>query len=301
MAGALFPVLASAQDLDPRAYARVPVNATTLVWGYSYSTGSVVTDPTLPLQDLKANVHAASLGVAHSFNFFGLTSQALVALPYSWVNGSATVNGQPQKASRTGLADMRLRYSVLFLGAPAATVAQLRSAPRKTVLGASINIIAPTGQVFEDKLINIGTNRWSFRPELALSQPMGKRWLIDVYAGIWFFTDNKRFFPGNSLREQAPMGSFQAHLSYNFNPRTWVALDATFYTGGQSTVNEKINDDRQENSRIGMTAVVPVGKRHFLRFAVSRGAIVRVGQDFTTFSIGWQSTWIKKPAQPTQR
>jgi hypothetical protein len=294
----LLPFSGRAQDLDPRAYARVPINATTVIMGYSFSQGGVVTDPTFPLEDLEARVHAASLGVAHSFSFFGLTSQALVALPVSWVSGSAKINGQPQTAYRSGLADARIRLSVLFLGAPAATVAQLQKAPRKTVLGASINIVAPTGQVFEDKLINIGANRWSFRPELALSQPVGKRWLLDIYAGVWFFTDNRNFYPGDALREQAAMGAFQGHFSYNISPRAWVALDATFYRGGQSTVNGKINDDRQSNSRIGATMVLPVGKRHSIRLAVSRGAIVRIGQNFNTASVGWQSSWIKKPQKP---
>jgi hypothetical protein len=287
-----------AQDLDPRAYARVPIDATTLIWGYSFSKGGVVTDPTLPLEDLEATVHATSLGVAHSFSLFGLTAQALAVMPISWASASARVNGQPQTAYRSGLADMRLRVSVLLLGAPAATVAQMKAAPRKTVLGVSMNVVAPTGQVFEDKLVNIGTNRWSFRPEVALSQPIGQRWLMDVYAGIWLFTDNTRFYPGNALREQDPMGTFQAHLSYNFTPITWVALDATFYTGGQSSVDNKLNDDRQSNTRIGATFVFPVGKQHFLRFAVSRGAIVRIGQNFTTASVGWQRSWIKKPKKP---
>jgi hypothetical protein len=287
----------AAQDLDPRAYARIPVGATSVSAGFSFSQGGVVLDPSVPLQDLKASVYVPSFALVHSFRFFGLTSQALVALPFSWANGSATINGVRESTSRSGLADMRLRYSVLFTGAPAATAVEMANAPRKTVLGASINIIAPTGQFFPDKLINIGTNRWSFRPELAISQPMGKRWLIDVYGGVWFFTDNQSFYPGNSLRTQKPMTAIQAHLSYNISLRAWVALDATFYAGGQSSVNGGVKDDRQENSRVGMTIVVPVKKFNSIKFAISRGAVVRIGQNFTTASIAWQRSWLAKPKQ----
>ena len=285
------------QDLDPRAYARVPVGATTTALGFSYSQGGVVTDPSVPLTDLKATVSLPSLAVVHSFGFFGMTSQAMVALPYAWANGSAMLNGVRESTSRSGFADMRMRFSVLFLGAPAATAAEMAKAPRKTVLGASINIIAPTGQFFPDKLINIGTKRWSFRPELAISQPMGKRWLIDVYGGVWFFTDNSVFFPGNARRSQKPMSAIQAHLSYNISLRAWVALDATFYAGGQSSVNGIVKDDRQENSRLGITVVVPVKKYNSIKFAISRGAIVRIGQNFTTASIAWQRSWLGKPRQ----
>jgi hypothetical protein len=224
---------------------------------------------------------------------FGLSSQALVALPYAVGNIKGEVNEQAREINRSGFGDIRMRLSVLFLNAPAATLAQMRqSKARKTILGASINMVVPSGQYFNEKLINVGTNRWAFRPELALSQPIGKRLMADVYAGVWLFTTNTGFFPGNANREQNPMGAFQAHLSYNISPLAWVAFDATFYAGGNSTVNGVVNDDRQSNSRIGVTAVVPTGKLSSIKFAMSTGALVRVGQDFTTFSIGWQHSWL---------
>jgi len=282
----------SAQDLDPRAYLRVPVKTTTAIGGFVYSYGGVVTDATLPVKNIKADVQATSLGVAHSFNLFGLTAQGLVALPYSWAQVSGEVGDQQQHITRSGFADMRMRFSVLFLGAPAVTLSELRKNPvRKTILGASINVIAPTGQFFSNKLINLGTNRWSFRPELAISQPVSKRWVFDLYAGVWFFTNNDSFYPGKSLRKQEPMGAFQGHFSYNINPITWIAFDATYYTGGNSTIDGVVKDDRQANSRIGITGVLPTGRFSSLKISMSKGVIVRLGQNFTTFSIGWQRTW----------
>lgn len=284
------------QDLDPRAYIWVPIKTNTLVAGFSYSEGGVVTDPTLPLQDLEASVQVASLGYVHAFNLFGLTAQALVVQPYSWAQASALVGGQPESITRSGFADTRLRLTVLIHGAPALGLQEFMKAPKRTIVGLSMNVVAPTGQFFSDKLINLGTNRWSFRPELALSQPMGKRWLVDVYAGVWFFTNNYSFYPGNSLRTQQPMGAFQAHISYNITPRFWVALNTTYYVGGTSSVNELFNDDRQANARIGLTTVMPVGKRNSLKLSASTGAVVRIGQDFTTVSIGWQRSWFGKSA-----
>jgi hypothetical protein len=264
-----------------------------MISGFVYSYGGVVTDATLPVKDIKADVQFGSVGVARSFNFFGLSSQALVALPYSWAQVSGEVGNQQERVTRAGFADMRMRFSVLFFGAPAVTLAELRKNPvRKTILGASINIIAPTGQFYSDKLINIGTNRWSFRPELALSQPLSKRWMLDLYAGIWFFTTNNSFYPGHSVRSQNPIGAFQTHLSYNISPLAWLAFDATYYTGGASSIDGVIKDDRASNVRLGVTAVVPTGKLSALKFAASKGAVVRIGQNFTTFSIGWQHSWL---------
>lgn len=285
---------AFAQDLDPRAYVWLPVKTNTLVTGFSYSHGGVVTDPTLPIEDMEASVQVASLGYVHTFNLLGLTSQAMVALPYSWAQVSGKVVGQQENITRSGFADTRLRLTVLLHGAPAVGMTEFVKAPKKTIVGVSMNIVAPTGEFFPDKLINQGTHRWSFRPELALSQPVGKRWLIDSYAGLWFFTDNHSFYPGNSIRTQQLMGTFQAHVSYNIRPRLWVAVNATYYVGGKSSINDLYNDDRQSNARIGITAVLPVGKSNSLKLSASTGAVVRIGQDFTTVSIGWQRSWFGK-------
>lgn len=288
----VYPLLA--QDLDPRAYVRVPLKTTTLITGFGYSYGGVVLDPSVPIKDIKADVQSASVGVAHSFNFFGLTSTALVALPYSWAQVSGKVQEQDQHVTRAGFGDMRLRYSVLLLGGKAATLAEMmKDRTRRTILGTSLNITAPTGEFIKGKLINLGTNRWSIRPELALSQPIGKRWTADAYAGIWLFTNNAIFYPGNVVRKQDPMGSFQAHISYNVKPNLWVAFNSTFYAGGASSLGDTYNDDRQSNIRLGITAVIPTGKVSSLKFAASTGAVVRIGQDFTSFSIGWQYSWIK--------
>jgi hypothetical protein len=173
-------------------------------------------------------------------------------------------------------------------------MAKFAQAKHKTIFGVSLTISAPTGQYFSDKLINLGTNRWAFKPELALSQPMGKYWLIDVYTGLWLFTKNNQFYTGKSVRTQNPMGSFQAHVSYNIKPKMWFAIDATFYSGGNSTVNGVYKNDRQSNSRIGGTFVFPVLKRNTIKLAASTGAIIRAGADFDTYSIGWQTTWIDK-------
>lgn len=288
----------SAQDLDPRAYARIPVNGTVLVAGLSLSDGGVVTDATAPIQGLEATVVSPVLGVARSFALFGGTAQAFVSLPYSWADVSGEAQGVPLEATRKGFGDARMRLTLLPVGAPAMTPRELAAAPPRTVLGTSLTVSVPVGQYSTDLLVNLGTHRWAFKPEVALSQPVGRRWLFDLYAGVWLFTDNGAYFPGTSVRSQAPLGTLQGHVSYNFSRQTWVAIDATFYAGGRSTVNGVENDDRQSNSRLGATLVLPVGKRNSVKLAASTGAIVRSGANFSTVSIGWQTVWLpaSKPA-----
>ena len=283
-----FTITVSAQDLDPRVYVRVPIDMTVLVTGFGYTYGGVVLDPTAPIQDLEAKVETPMLGIGRTFSLFGLTSQAFAALPYSWAQISGKVLGEDSSVTRSGLGDMRFRISTLLFGAPAVTREEFAKSSPQTVLGASITMIVPTGQYLTDKLINLGTNRWSFKPELGLSYVVSERWFIDLYAGVWFFTNNNSFYPGTSVRSQEPLLTFQTHLSYNINPLMWAAINFTYYTGGQTSVNDFYKDDRQNNSRLGASFNFPLSKVSAIKIAYSTGAIIRFGGNFSTISIAWQ-------------
>jgi outer membrane putative beta-barrel porin/alpha-amylase len=286
----LLTVPVSAQDLDPRAYAYVPVDGTFLSVGISHSRGGVLTDASLPLPNNEDGTNnTLSLGIGRSFSLLRRTAQAFVALPYSRARISL---GAPAEPSLVGLSDMRLRLSVLFRGAPAASPLEIAKAPRRTILGTSLTIGAPTGQYSSDQLINLGTNRWAFKPEFAVSQPIRQRWRLEGYAALWTFTANDSFYPGTSSRTQTPVGAFQAHVIYDVQRRLWAAFDATYYVGGRTTVNGIEGGDRQSNSRVGTTVVFAVGQRHSVRLAVSKGAYIRFGPDFSTFSLGWQTAWV---------
>jgi hypothetical protein len=282
---------AGAQDLDPRAYVKVPMGSNVVTTGFSFSSGGVLADPTALVQIDHADVGTASIGYARSFPLFGRTAQAMAALPYTWGDVTGSVGGQAGHVTRSGLSDMRLRLSVLLAGAPAMTLQEYIKSPRKPILGASLTVSAPTGQYYPERLINIGTNRWAFKPEIALSYPLGRRWFADAYAGLWLFTGNGSFYPGTKSRTQEAVGSLQAHISYSFAPKTWVAFDSTWYSGGQARVDGDPTGTALSGSRIGATFVFPVGTRHAVKVAWSTGAIIRYGADFTTFSVGWQTGW----------
>lgn len=294
----LFYTLASccyitAQDLEPRAYIRVPVNANILLPGFNHSQGKVLTDPSVPLKDFKANVKTFTLGYARTFRLFDRTAQAFVVLPFCFAHATALVSGQSRSADRTGTADMRARISVLLLGGKTMTLDEFAKQKKtnSTILGTSLTIQLPTGQYFADKLVNLGTGRWAFKPEVALSQPLSRRWLLDIYTAVWLYTDNNSYFPGDALRSQHAIGTLQSHISYNISAFAWAALNATFYVGGNSSVDGVANDDQVSNFRLGATLVLPTGKRSGLKLAFSKGAVVVRGTDFTTISVGWSYSW----------
>jgi len=152
----------------------------------------------------------------------------------------------------------------------------------------------PTGQYDSARLINGGQNRWGFKPEIGFTRRRGN-WMLDCYGGVWLWTANSAFFPGDVVRKQSPVINGEAHFGYYVKPRLWVSLDANFWTGGRSTIEGSEKQDQERNSRVGATASLPLTARHSLKLSYGRGAYVTVGGNYSTLSLGWQYSWISRP------
>ena len=281
---------ARAQDLEPKSYSASPVGAAFLVVGLARSTGSVLTDPTLPVTDVEAKINGVPLAAGYTFGVFGKLALVTAALPYSWGDVTGMVGEEARAVTRSGLADSRVKLSVNLVGNPAMGVREYSKAPRKTIVGTSVTMTAPTGQYSGGRLINLGTNRWAFKPEVGVAMPKGP-WDFDGYVGVWLFTSNEDFYPGRRIRSQDRVVAVQGHASYTFRPRLWGAVDATWYQGGAATVGDDDPSAAMNNSRLGATMSFPMGRQQSLKVAYSSGVAVRTGTNFRTFSLGWQ--WLR--------
>ena len=287
----LAATVAGAQDLEPRAYSASPVGTNFLAGILTRSEGDVVTDPTLPVTNADAQINGFALGYGRTFPLFGRQALVLAALPYAWGHASGDVSGERRRADRSGLADFKGKLSVNLYGNPARFPEEFaRTASRTILLGASFTVSAPTGQYDPTRLVNLGTNRWAFKPEVGVSVPVG-RFYFDLYTGVIFFTTNPAFYPGPNRRSQDPLATVQFHASYTFRPGLWLAADATWYGGGAAHVNDGPATGRTDNTRVGGTLSVPLGRRQSFKLAYSKGATVRAGQDFRTFTAAWQILW----------
>lgn len=292
LVAALASARAAGQSLEPRAYSPNPVGTNFAVANYGYQTGAVVFDATLPFKDVTAKVNSGSLIYVRTFNLFGRSANAGLVVPYVWGSIEGQVNEENRRITRSGFGDLQSRLTVNLLGGPALTPAEFAVRKPERTLGFSLLTVAPTGQYFPDKLINIGGNRWAFKPELGFSQPLGK-WSFEAYAGAWFFTTNHDFF-GGQTRSQEPVIAFQGHVAYTFAPRLWLAASGTYYTGGKTTINGVLNSDLQNNSRVSLTASVPLARNQSLKFFWARGATTSIGADFTTYSVSYQFVWFDR-------
>ena len=282
-----------AQELIPAAYTPAPYGVNFVSLGVLSSSGDLSFDTSGPIDEASADIVASSLTYARTLNLFKRSASATVILPYVVGDLEGLFLGEPASANRSGTGDLVMRLGVNLLGGRAMSPREFSTYKPKTLLGTSLTVRAPTGQYDPTRLINIGTNRWAFKPEIGVVQVMG-RWAVDAYVGAWFFTDNSDFY-GGTTRKQDPIYSSEFHLRYLFRRSLWAALDANFWYGGKATVDGRSGDDLQRNSRVGLTVSWQVWKQHSLRFAVSRGAFTRVGGDFNSFGLSYGFSWMKKP------
>ena len=283
----------SAQELVPAAYTPAPYGINLLSLATTYNSGDISFAPSVPIEDTSANILASTLSYARTLNVAGRSANVTVIAPYVIGELEGLYLGEPASAERSGIGDVVLRGGINLYGGQAMSPKEFQSFRPRTMIGTSLTVIAPTGEYDPSKLINIGTNRWAFKPEIGVVHVMG-RWALDAYVGGSFFTDNTDFY-GGTTREQDPILSAQVHVRYLFKPGLWGALDGNFWRGGQTTVDGNVNDDKQHNSRVGLTLSKSLGRSHSLRVAASRGAITRIGGDFTSIGVSYGYSWMAKP------
>ncbi len=291
----------SAQDLSPRAYIITPLhsNAVTLTW--SFYDGNIDYNGALPVSGATGTYSVPIFSYYHSFGFFGRSANIVASPPYGVGNFQGATLGAEKQLYRSGLLDSVYRFSVNLKGGPAMPPQKFIKWRQKVLLGASVKVMAPTGQYDPTKLINWGANRWGFKPEFGYSQRWGN-WILDGYFGAWFFTTNPDFwsrnvyYAGTRSQSQNPIGSFEGHLSHSFKPRLWASLDGNFWFGGKTTLNGVQNPlTRAANSRLGGTVSVPISKHQSLKLSYSDGTYVRFGGNYQNVSVAWQYSWLGNP------
>jgi hypothetical protein len=288
----------TAQDLAPRAYLITPLhaNAVTLTW--SFYSGGLDFNGTIPVTGATGTYSVPVFSYYHSFNFFGRSANLTASLPYAVGTFSGQVLGTNKSIYRSGLLDFSARFSVNLLGGPAMQPQEFAKWKQKRILGASLKVVAPTGQYDPNKLVNWGINRWAFKPELGYSQRWG-HWLLDAYGGVWFYTTNSAFYnvPVPAPQTEEPIGSFEGHWSYDFGKlRAWGSLDGNFWWGGVTALNGIRNlQTKQTSSRIGGTVSLPIKKHQSIKIAYSNGTYIRFGGNYQNLQVAWQYSWIGKP------
>jgi hypothetical protein len=280
---------ASAQSLEPRSYANVPVAMNFVLGGYGYSTGDLILDASVPLEDASVDTHLLVAGYARGLDVFGHSGLFSVVGSYASTSGDALYRGSRVSGENAGLADPAARVGVNLFGAPAMKRSAFGGWKQNLIVGVSLLIQPPLGD-YESRILSIGTNRWTFRPEVGVSKVVGA-WQLELAVSTSWFTDNDDP-PQGDRKSQDPIHAARVHVIRNLRHGRWVSFDATHYEGGDVMIDGVRSSGLQRNGRYGVTFSSPVGNAgDSVKVYASTGAYARVGSDFTLVGVAWQRGW----------
>ncbi len=283
-----------AQDIEPRRWSHLPLGANFGGVAYAYTEGDIFLNPVLRIEDGEFELHTAAFKYIHAFELFGKSSRIDLTQLYQSGSWSGLLNGAPAATERDGWADTALRFAVNLYGAPPLAgqefVEYRKTTHCETIVGMGLLVTFPTGEYFEDRLINLGTNRYSFTPQLGIVHTRGK-WSMELSSSVTFYTDNNDFF-GNSKHQEDPLLIGQGHLIYTFMPGLWLGLSGGYGYGGESTINRVPANDLKGNLGFGVSAGIPVSRNFGFKIAyVGIRTREDVGSDNDTFTIGCSLQW----------
>jgi hypothetical protein len=160
------------------------------------------------------------------------------------------VAGRTFSQSVNGFGDPMIEFVVNVLGPPAQRNIPdaLRYEPGFSV-DLLVDLMVPIGEYDDDQALNIGQNRWYGRLGMPIiwqlgSWVPGRRTTLEFLPVVWWFGDNDDYV-GQTM-ETDPLFQLDAHLTRDFTEHLWGSVDGTWYSGGESSINdipgEKLND-----------------------------------------------------------
>jgi hypothetical protein len=288
------PLLCPAQEIEPRRWGHLPIGTNFAGAGYYYTEADIYLDPVLQIENVKMELHTYAVKYIRTFELLQKSARIDFTQGFQEGRWEGLVAGVPSSIKRTGLSDTLLRFAMYLYGAPALKgekfAAYRSKADVETIVGTALVVQLPTGNYMEDKLINLGSNRFTFRPQLGMVHSRGK-WSLELTGAVWLYTDNNDFLNGYEL-EQDPLYTLQTHLVYIFRPGLWAAASVGYAYGGESTLSGEEKNDLKENLAWALSLGYPVTRRVGVKVAyVGLRTQRAIGQDSDSFFAGISFLW----------
>jgi hypothetical protein len=289
---------AQAQELEPRRWNHLPDSSNFHGAGYAYADGDLSFDPVLLIDDATVELHSVAMKYIRTFAVLGRSARIEFGGAYQDGTWKGTLDGAPAQVDRNGWADPVIRFAVNLYGAPPLEgkeyAAYRAGLATETVVGAAVAVNVPLGQYMNDKLINLGTNRFTIRPQLGVVHNRGK-WGFELTGSTWLFTDNDDFFGGSKL-EQKPLFAAQGHVVYHFLPTLWLGGGLAYGIGQEATVDGDDKDDRKANLVFSCSVGYAVTRHFALKVGyLGTRSFADTGIEFDSFIAGatffWSDFW----------
>jgi len=284
------PSLCFAQDLEPRRWTHLPTGTDILGVNYAFTAGDLTFDPVLRIEDAEVEMHTVALAYTRYFDGAGRTARLDVVVPLQSGAWDGLVDGAPRSVNRDGLADPIVRLSTILVGAPALSGQEFvdfrKAHSVQTTVGAAVEVRLPFGEYQEDKLINLGQNRFAISPQVGVLHTSGE-WSFELTASLFAFTDNDEFWNGNKL-EQDLLYAVQTHVVKAFGQDWWIAAGAAYAWAGESTINDVHKGDDKSSLVYGASVGFRIDASQNIRFGYVRtDPLNELGAETHSFALGW--------------
>jgi Putative MetA-pathway of phenol degradation len=283
---------ALAEELTPRSYAALPISSNLIGFGYAVSEGSVLTDASLPVSNVEASLDRTFFAYGRTFALGAKAANVQVVLPYYAGSFSGNIMEQAASTKRWGYGDLLARLGWNLVGNPALGPAEFARRKPAATVGVSLTVQAPTGAYNPSKLINAGSNRWAFLPEIGFEKPIDK-WFVDGSAGAWLYTSNGDFLDGH-VRSQNAVVNLQGLGGYQWRPGLWVSAGGVYYGGGQTSIDGVPNHDVLVNGRYGFDFNAPVSQAVSVHLKWSTWLTATAGGQFHSLALQLQYRWFDR-------
>lgn len=282
--------LGLSQDIEPRRWSVLPVNSQIVGAGYAFSFGEVLFDPLLEAEDVSVEVNTILISYVKPFRIGKKLARVDVILPYNFMLFKGRLSGAPTSLYRNGFGDSRIRVSMNINGPPPGSIQDIQKYnsenPVNTLFGASLALTLPTGQYFDEKLINIGQNQIIIRPQIGMVHNW-RTWSFELTGSVFIFSNNNNFFVGKT-KKQDPILALQSHLIKRFHSKLWASASVSYGIGGESVVNNVSNADLRTNLLSALSAGYKVSKLHNLKLAFLNSTTLKdLGSNTNSIIVGW--------------
>jgi len=283
-----------AQDLEPRRWTHLPVGSNYISAFTVDSSTDVFLDPVLLIEDGEADFRTAGFSYLHAFDLAGKSARFDVTVPYASGRWEGLLDGEYASRRRRGFGDPRIRLSMNLYGAPPlsgkAFLQYRQNNPVSTTVGAAIDVLLPVGEYNSDWLLNLGGNRYVFRPQLGVLHQRHK-WQFEATGSVFLFQDNDEFWRGSKL-EQDPLWFLQGHVIYGFKPGWWASVSAGYAYGGEATVSGVPKNNDARSSYWALSFGMPLSARQALKLTwVTADTHIRAGANTDALLAAWSINW----------
>jgi hypothetical protein len=143
-------------------------------------------------------------------------------------------------------------------------------------LDAAVMLGIPVGEYDDDKMVNLGLNRWFGRIAFPITYNFGVftpvyKKSLELIPSVWVFAENDDFM-GRKM-ENDPMLQFEAHLTNDFTPSFFGSLDLLYRKGFQSEIDGVEVGEELDIGNLGFT----------LNFSVTDNLSMRTGVSSNVF------------------